>query len=71
VLLGESLKALIFTLLLSVSALAQDAVTHSQDWCAKKAEANMQATGDHSPEIAKRYCHIFTSTAPITIPALP
>jgi hypothetical protein len=28
-------------------------MTRSQEWCAKKAEANMQATRDHSPEIAK------------------
>lgn len=35
------------------SALAQDSITRSQDWCAKKVEANIQATREHSPEIAK------------------
>jgi hypothetical protein len=47
------MKALIFTLLLSSPALEQDAMTRSQDWCAKKAEANIRATREHSPEIAK------------------
>lgn len=47
------MKTLILALLLSWSALAQDSITRSQDWCAKKAEANIQATRERSPEIAK------------------
>lgn len=40
-------------LLLFCPALwAQDAVTRNQEWCAKKAEANMKATKEKSPEIA-------------------
>jgi hypothetical protein len=31
---------------------AQDAVSRHQEWCAKKAEANMKATKEKSPDIA-------------------
>jgi hypothetical protein len=34
-------------------AFAQDPFTRSQDWCAKKAEANIAATREHSPDVAK------------------
>jgi hypothetical protein len=47
------MKALIFLLLLSPFVRAQDSFTRSQAWCAEKAEANMKATREHSPEVAK------------------
>jgi hypothetical protein len=47
------LRVLLFFLLFSGAAIAQDSLTASQDWCAKKSEANMAATKRDRPEIAK------------------
>jgi hypothetical protein len=49
---GIRVKVLLF-FLLSTSAIAQDSFTKSQEWCAKKSEANMAATKRDRPDIAK------------------
>ena len=47
------MKVLLFLLLSGPLAVAQDAMTRNQEWCAKKAEANMSATKRNSPEVAE------------------
>jgi hypothetical protein len=44
---------LVCSLLFVPTVLAQDAMTRNQEWCARKAEANMSATKENSPEIAE------------------
>src|ERR1019366_219020 len=47
------MKILLFCLLVCQVLLAQDSFTRSQEWCAKRPEANMKATKERTPEIAK------------------
>jgi hypothetical protein len=46
-------KFLLFFLLFSTAALAQDSFTKSQEWCSKKSETNMAETKRDRPDIAK------------------
>jgi hypothetical protein len=46
------MKTFMMWLFFCPSLLAQDAFVRNQEWCAKKAEANLAATKGHSPEVA-------------------
>ena len=47
------MKALVFCILFCRAIFAQDSFVQNQAWCAKKAEANLKATKEKAPEIAK------------------
>jgi hypothetical protein len=47
------MKFILVCLLVCPVLMAQDSVTRSQEWCAKRADANMKATKERTPEVAK------------------
>jgi hypothetical protein len=47
------LKVLVLTFLLASTAFGQDSFTRNMAWCARKAEANIRATREQRPEVAK------------------
>lgn len=46
------MKTVVFLLLVCPAVLAQDSFIRNQEWCAKKAEANLKATKEQKPEVA-------------------
>ena len=46
------MKIFLICLLLCTSLLAQDSFVRNQEWCAKKAEANLKATKASFPKVA-------------------
>ncbi len=46
------MKWLVLLLIICPALMAQDAVIRNQEWCARKAEANLKATKEQSPDIA-------------------
>jgi hypothetical protein len=46
------MKWLALLLIVYPALMAQDAVIRNQEWCARKAQANLKATKEQSPDIA-------------------
>lgn len=46
------MKTVVFLLLVCPAVLAQVSFIRNQEWCAKKAEANLKATKEQKPEVA-------------------
>jgi hypothetical protein len=50
---GGEMKAFVFFLIACTTGSAQDRVIRNQEWCAKKAEANLRATKQDNPKVAE------------------